>query len=428
MSTIEGNDRSGGFGRVAVTIAKFPRLVKEVFKELTEKDTALTIPRLDADLSEFTKVNSSIDNNIDGLLMRLDNNELSNALGWRIVVGVFEIDGQLKNAALALSPNFEVSNIWILDEGEISGEEPRDPFKKFIHGFAILKDGSVIFSYDGGVSLQRIDQCGSRIWAIAGHFSHSVSLDSNEEFIWTILDSKENDYETRLVKVAADSGEIVKVISMEDIITANPLIDILEIRKQDYNDSSGNSRNTDESWLHDPYHLNDVEPLPKNLVSSFEGFKEGDLLVSSRSLNLIFVIDPESLQIKWWLYGATRRQHDPDWGAKGEFIVYDNRMGRDYSQIVSISPKSYKAEVFFDGRANNFYSRIRGKQQIAKTGNLLVTSPQQGRFFEVNTDGKVVLELINTVPESERLNYVISEVIWLPKNTFSYPLEGLCVN
>jgi len=428
-STLGGSDRSGSFGKVAVMIASFPTLAKSVFTDVridvVDTDELIRVPRTTVDLSEFTSIDSRLGLDVQGLLVRADITHNQIIPGWRILVGVFTINDEVKNAALALSPELEVTNIWILTEDATNEMKPAPPHRKVVHGFDILNDGSVIFSFTNGVSLQRFDRCSKRIWTIAGRFHHAVTLDDKQEFVWTLRKSEGKD---ELVKVATANGEIIRHFSMKDIIAANPKLDILQIRKRDDNEQGRNRRNTTEDWLDDPFHLNDVDPLPKTLADHFDGLKAGDLLVSARSLNLVFVVDPNTLEIKWWRIGATKRQHDPDWGWNGEINIYDNRMSRDYSRIVSISPKSFQAEVIFDGRKNDFYSRIRGKQQLTENGNLIITSTQQGRVFEVNPDGDVVLEFINTKPGNDESNFVISEAIWLPHNTLNFGDDKLCIN
>jgi hypothetical protein len=425
MSTIHGSGRTGRFGEAAVAIASFPTLAKSVFVDLRidtiDKDETILTPGISANLSEYVAIHSKSDVNVNGLVMRADMEALSRAPGWRILVGAFNIDGEVKNAALALSPELEIMNVWILSEKAIDGEEPRPPHRKFIHGFDIMNDGSVIFAFDGGVSLQRFDQCGSRVWAAGGNFHHAVTLDDNQEFVWTLLDRA-------AVKVATATGKIAQRVTMDGIIEANPSIDILEIRQLDDDDLGGNGRHGSGGWQKARFHLNDVDPLPAALAARFDGFEAGDLLVSARSLNLVFVVDPDTLKIKWWRTGAARRQHDPDWGQTGEITIFDNRMSRNYSRIVSIEPTSFNTKVLFDGQKIDFYSRIRGKHQFTAAGNLIVTSAQQGRVFEISPDGDVVLEFINQKPGSDEFNYVISEAIWLRADKFNPGKESPCKN
>ena len=82
----------------------------------------------------------------------------------------------------------------------------------------------------------------------------------------------------------------------------------------------------------------------------------------------------------------------------------------------------------FDGRANDFYSRIRGKHQRTEAGTLLVTSPQQGRVFEVERDGHVVFEVLNLRPGQGEFNYPVSEAIWFPSDSSQFKGGVPCAN
>ncbi len=408
QATVSANERTGLIGRAAMRVATFPDQAITVFNELTSYltgsyiDDAVRVPREIGDLQGFHPVEGPKDTNFEGLYLRVDPEA---AGGWRILVGAFAIDDGIENAALLYSPEHELVHVSILDEPEIDGEVPNPNHKRFPHGVAVLDDFSLIFAFDGGSSLQRIGPCGERLWAIPGKYHHAVTLDDRQETVWTLRDFD-------LVQVAAVDGKILRIISMEDVVARNPSIDILEIRKLHDNDIGGNSRNTEGRWLEEAMHPNDVEPLSAAFADQFEGMEPGDLLVSMRSLNLIFVLDPETLHIRWWRAGATQRQHDPDWQLNGEITVFDNRMSRDYSRIIAIDPLSYRTRTLYsDG---DFYTRIRGKHQVTPEGHILITSTQQGRAFEVDPSGRVILEFVNTKPGSETTNYALSELSWMP--------------
>ena len=397
-------------------IAGFPSLVMQVTAELASyvsgsyQDEAHIAPRPDSvELSGF-KAFSTPNFEVPSLLYKADIKRMKR--GWRLIAGFFAIDGQPRNAAVLISPELEIVKRWLLNEAESDGNIPRSQHRKFVHGYDILPDGSLIFTFDGSVSIQKFDACGTRLWATTGSFHHAVSLDDSKQSVWT-LSEKGN-----ITRIRADDGAIIQRIYLEDIIAANPEIDILGIRRVHDDDVGGNSRNTVGVWMDDPIHYNDVDPLPAALANKFPGFDAGDLLISARSLNLVFVLDPQTLDIKWWRSGAVQRQHDPDWMPDGWISIFNNRMSGDFSNIVKIHPDSFKTEVLVAGGEHDFYSRIRGKHQILPDNSVLVTSSQQGRAFEVSKTGEMLFEVINTKPGADRTNYVISEMKWLPEDFF----------
>jgi len=425
-STINGSDASGWFGRTALEIAGFPSQSKIVLQEVFglvsggEKDKEFSVRRpADADYSGFTPIEAAAGIDIRGLAMRVDRSAIAD--GWRILVGAFDVAGHAQNAAALLSPDLKVIKVWRLAEAPLGGVEPQPPHLTLAHGFEALPDGSVIFTFDPKTSLQRQDACGKPVWGVAGHFHHAVTLDESGRSVWTFNGSG------AVVEIDVADGQTLRTLALKDLVDANPAASILELRRVHDNpaDRSLNSRNTSGRWLFDPLHLNDVDPLPSAIADRFEGFSPGDLLISSRSLNLVFVADPDTAAIKWWRMGATQRQHDPDWMATGEISILDNQMGRDFSKIVAIDPTTFRQRDLLDGAQNDFYTRIRGKHQILADGRLVVSSPQQGRAFEVSPAGKTVLDIVNLKPGADDTNYIISEIRWLPLDYFD-PMAWEC--
>lgn len=409
----------------ALRVASYPDTAIEALREVTSygtgdyKDMFIRVTREpDADYSGFVAMPAEPDIDVSGLLMKAD--PASMRPGWRLAAGAFTIGEEPVNAALLISPENRIVNLWKLTEPTREDIEPQPQYRKLVHGIEPLPDGSLIFAFDNGRSLQRIDRCGRRIWSRGGIFHHTVTLDERRETLWTLSGIEQ------FVNLDAASGEVLRSLETEDIIDANPGIDILELRRNHAAALGTNLRNTKGEWLRDSngvwgeivLHFNDVDPLPARIADRFPMAEAGNLLISARSLNLVFILDPDTLRIKWWRVGGGQRQHDPDWQPDGRITIFDNRMSRDYSQIVALDPITFEREILFDGRRNDFYTRIRGKHQVLDDGTLVVSSPQQGRAFEVAPDGEVVFELVNTKPDSAAFNYTISEMRWLPPEFF----------
>lgn len=391
-------DDERALAKAAIEIASFPTDVKAVFIELGrilsgEPDysaiRAIPPDRLPPDLSPVASLLESIG---EGLVVRRGPGEP--AYGWRVIAGVLWINGSLQTAAVLLSPDLVIVHYWpLIEDGPIDAEIAA-PLRKLPHGVAMLRDGSVIYSFDGGVSLHRKDKCGRTIWALPGEYHHSVTPDDSEETVWALRYDADGDPSeiSKVVQVAIDDGAIVKEFSIADIISANPAIDILELRRFHPEDIGGNAKGTTGRWLADPVHINDADPLPRNLADKFPMFALGDLLISAREINLLFVLDPATLAIKWWRIGATIRQHDGDWNADGQLSVFNNRMARDYSEITTIDPATFATSVAVDGRSIDFYARRRGDHQPLPNGGWLIVSAQQGRVIEMSPRGDLALE------------------------------------
>lgn len=334
--------------------------------------------------------------------------------GYRVIYGVFDFQ-RTRHGAILLDPDGNVLNVWQISQEIVPWRHPEDA-NVYPHGFEIAPDGSIVTAFDEGASLIKFDYCGNVVWGakIASH--HSISSDGDGD-IWTWGDPKGHPAGNWLMKIDYETGKILKMIDMLQVMKKNPLIDIFGIL-QDY----------DGNWLYpnDPgfaWHTNDVEALPRELAQYYPMFKAGDLLVSLRQPDLIFVLDPETLKVKWWREGLARRPHDPDWNDDGTITIFNNNTHRRYSNILELNPATMAFDVAVDGKSYQFYSAIRGKHQRLPGGGYLITSSDQGRVFEVDPEGNVTFEFLNLYSDNKREGdkaelLLVSEARFLPIDFF----------
>jgi Arylsulfotransferase (ASST) len=409
--------------RAAIGVASLPTYVKWAFVETGRRLSEATDLRYVRATSpndrspDFTIIESEVDGTRGTLIVQRGPG--TPALGWRIIVGAFKIGRSIEDAAILVSPELKIAHYWLLGERGPINVDAEPPSWNLTHGFSALRDGSAIHVFRDGTSLNRTDRCGRTMWSVPGDYHHSVTLDDSAETVWTLRDDPQGDYAERMkvVQVAVGDGKILREFSIADVISANPENDILELRRRHADDAEGNARALAGRWFNDPIHLNDVDPLPRTLAASFPQFSPGDLLISAREINLLFVLDPITLSIKWWRVGATIRQHDPDWRANGRLSVFNNRTNRGYSEIVDLDPRTGEKEVVVDGRDSDFYSRIRGNHQVLPTGGWLIASTQQGRVIEISPEGSSALVFQAPLNDERSTFGFLTDAAFLPEGS-----------
>lgn len=304
--------------------------------------------------------------------------------GYRAVFGAFDFEDAFWGAIL-IEPDGKVINTWHLSTGQMPGStEPE--YRKNMYGTAILPDGSIIFlMQEKGGGIVKVDYCSNILWTLDGLYHHVISL-TDEGYFWTI-EGKQTDLYHVLALVDAATGKVIRRINMKDVQTANPDISVFDLQR--------------EMNVSDAVHGNDIEALPGRLASDFPQFAKGDLLISFRTINLLFVLDPNTLRIKWWRIGPWDRQHDPDWNQGGYISVFSNNERKkqrgfvNHSDISGIDPQSLKSTILLKGADYDFYSSHNGVHEMTSEGTLLVTSAMQGRIFEVNRNKEIVFDFIN---------------------------------
>lgn len=386
---------------------------------------SIVIDPLPSKTREYHKVK------LPGRNKRRDNPEVYSAYpdrkGYYLISGVFDFKDKLHGAIL-LSADGKVVHTWKYHDDSLlklyrdtedeylQQLEVRDDANKLPHGILPMPDGSLIVATDFGIGAQRFDWCGNVDWAIPGDFHHQVEGNEDLSRAWLLQDWHHEQF--KMVEIDTATGKIIRSIRLMDVMLANPGIDILGLKQHDH----------DAVWLFDPWHPNDIEPLPARYASAFPQFSAGDLLVSLRSLNLIFVLDPDTKKIKWWRMGLARRQHDPDWEPNGTISVLDNNMNRGISHIIRVDPQSYAAKVIFNGKKEHFYSEHQGEHSILPNGNILIASAQQGRVFEVDKEGKIVFEFLNNYSKKDNERLITTAARWIPADFFNFKEMRTCQN
>jgi hypothetical protein len=316
--------------------------------------------------------------------------------GLTLLAGFFE--GNL--GARLIEADGSVVHRWVIKYTEIWPKRdilrdavPLTDWNVFLHGMEALPDGSIVFNFDAGESLVKMDRCGRVKWKLGDGIHHSVFLAEDGTF-WVPLGNN-------IAQISA-TGERLQIINPTKIIRKNDLHGLFYIRDL-------------QTAL---IHPNDVEILSEQDAPAFPLFEAGDILYSMRDVNLIMVFDPDTEVVKWYQHGPWLRQHDPDFLPDGTISVFNNRMGYGYSNIMTIDPVTRETKVVYESREDPiFYTGMRGKHQHLANGNILITQAQKGRAFEVTRDGKIVWDYVNRYDENRVA--VISKAIRFDRDYFS---------
>jgi hypothetical protein len=325
--------------------------------------------------------------------------------GYRAIMGWDRVSQD--HAIWLLDDRGNEVHSWRIDQGSL-GLDDRPSGGGTPHGMQVLEDGTILVNFDDHTALTRLDPCGDPIWIRKdGVYHHAIGRDDDGSF-WTWRgDRNKTDVQQYLVKFDAHTGKTLTEFSLVDdfLTTATARTVFGQTTDFDYSKRSG-----------DIFHPNDVEPLPSSLADRFPGFRAGDLLVSIRTPNLVAILDPVSMSLKWWSHGPWSYQHDPDFESDGRIWVFDNNRALNQSRIVSIDPKTRRADAAPSRPSSRFYSSTMGTHQVLPNKTRLIVVPDEGRVLEISRSGALVFEFNNVL--NENFNAHVQNAQWLPADFF----------
>jgi hypothetical protein len=315
----------------------------------------------------------------------------------------------------------DVLHTWKVGGGDIFGNQITqrgDPSGTSIHGSYLFENGDVLVNLEY-VGMARIDACGDVRWSLGEGNHHSIARADDGSFWGPGVHPERRAsserypegfpglrgkkvWVDRILRVS-EEGEVLRDINVLDVLYENGLERYIP-------KVLGGVWPSPQSMIADITHLNDVEPLSASMADEYPLFEAGDLLVSLRSLSMVFVFDPETLQVRWHASDPLIYQHDPDFTGGGWIGVFDNNQdiagGRMLggSRIVALQPHTDSVDIRFPTpRSPFFYTGTQGKWQNLENGNMLLTETNAGRALEVDSTGEAVWEWIHSPYENSQV-------------------------
>ena len=186
-------------------------------------------------------------------------------------------------------------------------------------------------------------------------------------------------------------GEVLRQLSMYEMVLANRLdyeLDDPPLRKQ----------------VRDVLHTNAVHSMTSAALAAKHPIYEiGNVLVSSRRQDTVFVFDLEQKRAVWaWGRGELDGPHDATVLDNGNFLIFDNGWHRGESRVVEVNPLTREIVWEFRGGGDmEFFSKSRGSAQRLPNGHTLIGNSNSGQAIEVDAGGRALWEFNNPVVNAE---------------------------
>lgn len=274
----------------------------------------------------------------------------------------------------------------------------------------MLDDGTVIVFPLGGDGLYRKDLCDRVIWATPGMFHHNFSAVDGKLVVFglpkaeiTESDRLRHSWSDIINVVDLETGRIERSVTIDEIARANigHVDPLLWERWRDNVNENG------VLW-DDFIHLNKIEVLSEAMAPEYPGLPAGAWLMSSRNLNLVFIVDPATLRILWYSHGHTQVQHDPDFIGGNRIAVFNNSYARNtpnpsdprnFSSIRVYDFGTGEWTEVYNGQPARAYTVFSGAVDRAANGDRMLILTNQGRYLEVSPDGEVLADFVNVRDE-----------------------------
>lgn len=244
----------------------------------------------------------------------------------------------------------------------------------------------------GARYVARLDWDGNEVWKARLPAHHDVqpvpesdrliTLDWNYRRIPAI--NTEIDVRDNRLALLSKEGEVLESKSLYDLMSVGAPYNFRSVL-------AGEKGGEPEL---DIFHANSVEWFGyDDLIGSHPAYGPNNVLVSIRHQNAIAVIDWQREELVWsWGQDELAGPHDATFLPNGNIMVYDNGLGRGWSRILEVDPRTDEIVWRYQApkKRRRFYSVARGSNQRLPNGNTLIAESDRGRAFEVTPEGETV--------------------------------------
>ena len=178
----------------------------------------------------------------------------------------------------------------------------------------------------------------------------------------------------------------------------------------------------DNSTVVDWTHVNTVRDLPENkwYDQGDRRFKPGNVIISPRQLDTVYIIERDTGEIVWEYggdyFGGLSGQHEPymipkGYPGEGNVMIFDNGASpwkdlghAGMSYVLEVNPMTKDLVWVYDDKLR-FHSTYTSSAQRLINGNTLICESAAKRVFEVTPEGETVWEYVGCGPRAYRYAY-----------------------
>ena len=262
----------------------------------------------------------------------------------------------------------------------------------------LLEDGGLVFTSGAG-PMVKINRCGDIEWVLLHRFHHSIERDHQGNIVTC---SKIDGDGPGTVMPIRDDG--IAVVSPDGVLLDEYSITRILLEHGHRALIYGIGR-----FERNRIHLNDAQPI----IEEAGDARTGDILISSRHLSTVGLIDPKTTTIKWLKTGPWLNQHDINLLPDGRYSIFGNDMVRGYDKIGNVLLEKGVSDIYiYDAatdtvtqpyttvmREQKIGSLTQGRSRILANGDVYIEQTDSARMLRISEQG-VRWEYVNAVSEN----------------------------